>query len=80
MIKFATINVDGERVDWTFDTIEEMLIDWWTNDGINLPSDDDKVVDKRFTYNGTRYSVSTFDDVINDIEIIYWNEKRMGVR
>lgn len=80
MIKFATINVDGERVDWTFDTIEEMLIDWWTNDGINLPSDDDKVVDKRFTYNETRYLVSTFDDVINDIEIIYWNEKRMGVR
>lgn len=80
MIKFATINVDGDRVNWTFDTIEEILIEWWTNDGMNLPSADDKVVDKRFTYNGTRYSVSTFDDVINDIEIIYWNEKRMGVR
>lgn len=75
MIKFATVNVDGERIDWNFDTIEEMLIDWWTNDGMNLPSADDKVVDRIYTYNGAKYRASIFDDVIYDLEVIYWNEK-----
>lgn len=75
MIKLATVNVDGERIDWKFDTIEEILIDWWTNDGMNLPSADDKVVDRIYTYNGAKYRASTFDDVIYDLEVIYWNER-----
>ena len=80
MIKFTTVDAYCERVDWDFDTIEEILIDWWTNDGYNLPSADDRIVGKKYTNNGKEYSTNTFDDVINDIEIIYWNEKRMGVR
>ena len=75
MIKLATVNVDGERIDWNFDTIEEILIDWWTNDGMNLPSADDKVVDRIYTYNGAKYRASTFDDVIYGLEVIYWNER-----
>ena len=75
MIKLATVNVDGERIDWNFDTIEEILIDWWTNDGMNLPSADDKVLDRIYTYNGAKYRVSTFDDVIYGLEVIYWNER-----
>lgn len=80
MIKFATVNVNGERVDWTFDTIEGILIDWWINDADNLPSADDIVINNKFSYKETKYTAHTFDDVIHDLEIIYWNEKRMGVR
>ena len=75
MIKLVTVNVDGERIGWNFDTIEEILIDWWTNDGMNLPSADDKVVDRIYTYNGAKYRASTFDDVIYGLEVIYWNER-----
>lgn len=80
MIKFTTKNIDNERVDWSFNTIEEILIDWWTNEGGNLPSADDRIVGRKYTDNGKEYSANTFDDVIFNLEIIYWNEKRMGVR
>ena len=80
MIKFTTKNVDNECIDWSFNTIEEILIEWWTNDGLCLPSADDRIVGRKYTNNGKEYSASTFNDLINDIEIIYWNEKRIGVR
>ena len=45
MVKFTTVNVDGETVSRSFSNIEEMRMDWQNEDGTTLPSLDDKLVE-----------------------------------
>lgn len=80
MINFETINVDGKPVKWEFNTVEEILVEWWTNDGLCLPAAEDIVVDGKYIENGKECSARTFEDILFSLEIDYWQSVKIGYR
>ena len=60
MIRFTTINVDGIAVPRTFNTLDEMKVDWEREDGTTLPSLDDELVFGEI--NGVKVTGKTFND------------------
>lgn len=60
MIRFTTINVDGIAVPRTFNTVEEMRVDWENEEGTTLPSLDDELVFGEI--NGVKVNGKTFND------------------
>ena len=63
MLKFKTINIDGEIRNWEFEYIEDMLKNWWSDD-CTLPANDDEVVFAEF--NGEKIEAKIFEDIINE--------------
>jgi hypothetical protein len=63
MLKFKTINIDGEIRNWEFEYIEDMLKNWWSDD-CTLPANDDEVVFAEF--NGEKIEAKVFEDIINE--------------
>ena len=63
MLKFKTINIDGEIRDWEFEYIEDMLKNWLSDDCI-LPANDDEVVFAEF--NGEKIEAKVFEDIIKE--------------
>lgn len=63
MLKFKTINIDGEIRSWEFEYIEDMLKNWWSDD-CTLPANDDEVVFAEF--NGEKIEAKVFEDIINE--------------
>lgn len=63
MLKFKTINVDGEVRDWEFEYIEDMLKNWLSDD-CTLPANDDEVVFAEF--NGEKVKAEIFEDIIKE--------------
>ena len=63
MLKFKTINVDGEIRNWEFEYIEDMLKNWLSDD-CTLPANDDEVVFAEF--NGEKIEAKVFEDIINE--------------
>lgn len=75
MISFTTINCDGEYRPWTFDCIEEILKEYWADDKmIDLPSNDDEVFNGNFVIDNEVIEVSTFENIITELSIIYWSK------
>jgi len=69
MIKFTTINVEGKRVEREFNSLAEILKNWWSED-TDLPSNDDEVVE--CTVDGQAIKAKDFYDLIQTFEIMYW--------
>ena len=63
MLKFKTINIDGEIRNWEFEYIEDMLKNWLSDD-CTLPANDDEVVFAEF--NGEKIGAKVFEDIINE--------------
>ena len=63
MLKFKTINIDGEIRNWEFKYIEDMLKNWLSDD-CTLPANDDEVVFAEF--NGEKIEAKVFEDIINE--------------
>ena len=63
MLKFQTINIDGEIRNWEFEHIEDMLKNWLSDD-CTLPANDDEVVFAEF--NGEKIEAKVFEDIINE--------------
>ena len=63
MLKFKTINIDGEIRNWEFEYIEDMLKNWLSDD-CTLPANDDEVVFAEF--NGEKIKANVFEDIINE--------------
>ena len=66
MIRFETINVDGNRITREFQTVEEISNDWHSDD-CTLPANDDKVIwaDR----DGISIKATVFEDIIKKLEI-----------
>lgn len=67
MLHFETINVDGHRKVWDFDTVEELKELYLTEGDYILPSNDDEV-----TYavlDGERLSSETFLDLMLELDL-----------
>ena len=63
MLKFKTINIDGEIRNWEFEYIEDMLKNWMSDD-CTLPANDDEVVFAEF--NGKKIEAEVFEDIIKE--------------
>lgn len=63
MLRFQTINVDGEIRNWEFECIEEMLKNWLSDD-CTLPANDDEVVFAEL--NGEKIEAEIFEDIIKE--------------
>ena len=77
MINFITINCDGDYLSWNYDSIEEILKDWHTNDGMMLPSGEDKIFGDGFIIDRELVVAKTFEDVIHEITVMYWEKVRL---
>ena len=66
MLKFKTININGEIRNWEFEYIEDMLKNWLSDD-CTLPANDDEVVFAEF--NGEKIKAKVFEDIINEFRI-----------
>ena len=62
MLTFKTINVEGEIRSWSFERVEDMLENWFSDD-CTLPANDDPVVYAE--YNGVALEADVFEDIIN---------------
>lgn len=76
MIKFETINCEGEKVCWLFDSIEAILKEYWT-DGMLLPSNDDEVYNETLIVDNKIIKVNTFENIITELSIIYWTNLKI---
>lgn len=75
MITFKTFDINEEEIkEWKFNTIEEILKEWWTNGGINLPFGNEEVIDGKFYINGKEVCATYFDDIITELSITYWSK------
>lgn len=63
MLKFKTINIDGEVRNLEFEYIEDMLKNWLSDD-CTLPANDDEVVFAEF--NGEKIEAEIFEDIIKE--------------
>lgn len=74
MISFTTINCEGELKYWKFNSIEELLKEYWT-DGFNLPSNDDKIFNGSFVIDDKGIHVKVFENIITELSVMYWNKE-----
>lgn len=74
MISFTTINCEGELKYWKFNSIEELLKEYWT-DGFNLPSNDDEIFNGSFVIDDKVIHVKVFENIITELSVMYWNKE-----
>lgn len=67
MIKFTTINVDGVEITRTFNTVEEIRKEWYSED-CNLPSNDDEVVYAEIDGMQLHYP-SIFEELLDELGV-----------
>lgn len=61
MIYFETINCDGNKRVWDFDTLQEIKDNWWSDD-CTLPMMDDEAI--CLNINGKNIEgIETFEDI-----------------
>ena len=73
MIYFISVNIDEEYRSWEFDCVQEILKEWWC-DGMRLPSADDAIFGGKFIIDNEEIEAKTFNDVICELERIYWKK------
>ncbi len=74
MIRFKTINVDGIEKERSFETVGEILKNWWDEEqGTDLPGGDDEVLE--LVIEGVSCPAPRcFLDVINGFEAMFWHD------
>lgn len=68
-IKFKSINVDGEIIDWKFSGVDELDSEYWGD--ADLPANDDSISD--ITFNGEIIGISALigeDAVFSDLIVL----------
>lgn len=72
MIRIKTINVDGVEVERTFDSVADILKNWWDEEnGTDLPSGDDEVLELTMDGKSIR-SLKHFAELIQELESLFW--------
>lgn len=69
-IKFKSINVDGETIDWAFSSVDELDKAYWHEDA-DVPANDDAISD--VTFNGEIIGISALigeDAVFSDLIVL----------
>lgn len=74
MISFTTINCDEEYRYWEFNSIKEILKEYWT-DGFDLPANDDEVFNGNFVIDNEVIPVKVFENIITELSVMYWNKE-----
>lgn len=78
MVKFTTTDIDGLSVSRKFDSIGEVLRNWWSSEGTDLPGGDDKVVSIEVEgYPDIQLHLPenlNFSSCIEMLSEIYWND------
>ncbi len=71
MIRIKTINVDGREIERTFESVSDILINWWDENGTDLPGGDDEVLE--VTMDGKSIcSIKHFAELIQELESFFW--------
>lgn len=71
-IRYSTVNCENKVRKWN-QLLEEILKKWWAEDGLDLPSADDPVVECYIDEN--KHKVNTFKEPITELNILYWSNK-----
>lgn len=61
MLKFTSINIDGERIDWQFESILELKSEFLKED-YDLPGHEDLIIS--FEMDGVELYVNDFEDIL----------------
>lgn len=76
IVNFTTFNVENLKRKWCFNSIEDLFVDFYVKDGVDLPALDDCLFKNELvlTINGEKnyYNLNTFGDVIEFLQSIYW--------
>lgn len=71
MIRIKTINKDGKEIERTFESVADILTNWWDENGTDLPGGDDEVL--KLTMDGKSIrSVRHFAGLIQELESLFW--------
>jgi hypothetical protein len=73
MIRFKTLNVDGQLVEREYQSIAEIIKNWWSEGKTELPGDDDKVVELVIGGKSLQSPI-LFGNLIQELEEIYWQD------
>lgn len=73
MIKFTTVNCNGVKIERSFDSIADIIKDWWNEEGTTLPDSEDPVVCYNIDDKDIYPKNLDFDGFICDLQIRYWN-------
>ena len=76
IIKFTTKNIDGDKKEWCFYSIEAILKDWWSNDAEKLPSGDDPVLDV-YIDNEMVSGMEDVDHLVRHLNNLYWTRQEL---
>lgn len=71
MIRIKTINVDGKEIERTFESVADILTNWWDENGTDLPGGDDEVLELTMDGKSIR-SVRHFAGLIQELESLFW--------
>lgn len=71
MIRIKTINVEGRKIDRTFESIADILTNWWDENGTDLPGGDDEVMEVTMDGKSIR-SIKDFAGLIKELESLFW--------
>lgn len=71
-VRYSTINGENKVRKWN-QSLEEILKEWWAEGGMYLPSADDLVVECYIDED--KRKVNTFNELITELNILYWSNK-----
>ena len=71
MIRFKTLNVDGQLVEREYQSIAEIIKNWWSEGKTELPGEDDKVVELVIGGKSLQSPI-LFGSLIHELE--YWQD------
>ena len=71
MIRIKTINIDGKEIERTFESVADILTNWWDENGTDLPGGDDDVLELTMDGKSIR-SIRHFAELIQELESLFW--------
>ena len=71
MVRIKTINVEGREIERAFESVSDILTNWWDESGTNLPGGDDEVLEVTMDGKSIR-SIKDFAELIQELESFFW--------
>ena len=71
MIRIKTINVEGREIERTFESVADILTNWWDENGTDLLGGDDEVLEVTMDGKSIR-SIKDFAELIQELESFFW--------